>query len=338
MSSPLRIGIVGLQFGHLHVRSLLQEPGFRIVALADSHGDSPTARLARSLAPGARFFERGEELLEQTELDAICLSTSPVRRTSLLLDAVGRGLPVFVEKPWAVDSKAARELTEEVRRRKGRVMVGFSFRFHPALVRLRELLNGDLGHAWMLNAEYAFEWPIRAEHWMWSASGGAGFFNENSCHLFDAVCHLLGRPVSVAATTGNPRGAPGPEIAAITLGYESGAIAALTVGAVAAQPFEDFPRIDLVTANGQARLRGRHHIWESLQWALRGGSSVASFSAPPERLGTTRYTHAWRHFEEMVRARKPFASTPEEGERAVHLATAVFEAAQSQTTVHLESP
>ena len=132
-----------------------------------------------------------------------------------------------------------------------------------------------------------------AESWLWDPQNGNGFFNENSCHLFDAVCYLLGRPVSVMAQATNPMGAPSENAAAITVRFADGAIAALTVGGVGVGAVRQFPRIEVVTANGQARLSGREHIWDRLEWATRDDESVRTLLRPPEALGSTRYTHAF---------------------------------------------
>ena len=338
MSDRIRIGLVGLKFGVFHLRTLLQEPQFSVVGLADRHPESPSATQARALAPEATYYTNGEELIAAGGLDALCLSTSPAHRAPLLKAAVATGIPVFVEKPWAADPDSGEELVQFIREHNGRVMLGFSFRFHPAITRLRQLLDSDLGAPWMLNGEYAFEHPVPPGSWLWDPLAGGGFFNENSCHLVDAVCHLMGPPVAVSATTANPRSAPGPELAALTLSFAEGGIAALTLGAAAAPGLEDFPRIDLVTAAGQARLRGRHHIWESLTWALRKGGESQNFHTPAERLGTTRYTHAWRHFADCLRQGNAFAATPEEGQRAVRVIHALQEAARQNTTISLHPP
>lgn len=338
MEKRIRIGLVGLKFGHFHVRTLVQEPDVEIVALADRDAAAPPVARSRALVPGARFFTSGEDLIALDGLDAVGLATSPGRRAPLLRAALARGLPVFIEKPWAADLASARALATEVEAAQGRVMVGFSFRFHPAIVKLRALLAGALGPPWMLNGEYAFECPVPADAWLWSPTSGGGFFNENSCHLFDAVCSLAGEPVAVAAQVANPRSAPGPELAAVTLRFASGAVAALTLGAAAAGPLLDFPRLDVVTAQGQARLRGRHHIWESLDWALRAGGDVHRFTQSSEVLGNTRYTAAWRHFLDAIRRDEPFAATPADGVRAVALASALLQSARTQTFVNLPLP
>ncbi|MBN1580831.1 MAG: Gfo/Idh/MocA family oxidoreductase [Anaerolineae bacterium] len=335
MEKKIRIGVVGLGFGQHHVRTLANMDEARLVAVADRHPDVPGGLDGYARQYGAKAYQDGIEMIERESLDAVSLCTSPRGRAALIEAAAGKGLPMFVEKPWATDLPHARQLAELCQQYKAKVMVAFSFRFHPAIVRLRELIDGDLGPAWMLNGEYVFNWVPPAEAWLWDPANGNGFFNENSCHLFDAVCYLLGDPVSVMAEAINPMGAPSENAAALALRFAGGAIASLTVGGIAAGAFRDFPRIDVIAVNGQAKLSGREHIWDRLQWATRDGDAVYDIVRPPEALGNTRYTHAFRHFFECVRSGEVPSVGIKEGLQTVALAMAVYESAQTGQKVEI---
>jgi scyllo-inositol 2-dehydrogenase (NAD+) len=180
-----------------------------------------------------------------------------------------------------------------------------------------------------------FDWLPPPGFWLWDAENGGGFLNENSCHLFDSVCYLLGDPISVAAEAASFKGSPSEEVAAITLSFAGGAIAALTVGCLGAGAHHDYPRLDVVTANGQAHLAGRDHIWERLTWALRGSDETQTLTAAPERLGHTRYTRAMQHFLDCVRNGQKPSATIEDGIRSVAIAQAVYESAHSGHKVQL---
>ena len=329
----VRIGVVGLRFGLQHVRTLANIEEAQLVAVADLTADqlNPYARKY-----GAKPYRDGLEMLEQEELDAVSLCVSP-RDRALLVEAVARkGIPMLIEKPWATNLEHAHRLAEICRKHNATVMTAFSFRFHPAVVKLRALIDGALGEPWMLSADYVFSWVPPAEYWLWDPENGNGFFNENSCHLFDVICYMLGDPVSVMAEAINPMAMPSENAAAVTVRFAGGAIASLTIGGIATDAFHHFPRIDVVTANGQARLSGRNHIWEQLDWATRDSDVVHNIIEPPEALGTTRYTHGLRHFCECVRdGQKPSVGV-EEGVRTVAMAMAVYESARTGAKVLLD--
>jgi predicted dehydrogenase len=331
----LRIGVVGLKFGQYHVRTLANMDDVQLVAVADSSPDVPGGLDAYAARFGAQAYTDGLEMMERERLDAVSLCVSPRYREALIENAIQRNIALFIEKPFATNVAHAQHLAALCNRSTATVMVAFSFRFHPAIVRLRELLDGELGQGWLLNGEYVFSWAPPATSWLWDPQNGNGFINENSCHLFDAVNYLLGQPVSVMAAGGLFTGSPGEDSAAITLRYAQGGLAALTVGGIGARAYRDFPRIDLVTANGQARLRGRDHIWEALSWTLRSNTDVRSFLYPPETEGRTRYTYAFRHFFDCIRTGQTPSVGVADGVRTVAMAMAVVESARNGSVIQL---
>jgi predicted dehydrogenase len=330
-TGTIRIGVIGLKFGYFHVQTLMTMNDIELVAVADRSAD--TSYISRY---GVKTYKDGLELLQKENLDAVSICTSPKHRKPLIEYAAKNNIAMFIEKPLAATLEGARELEMLCNQHGASVMLGFSFRFHPAIVRLRELMNTTLGNPWLLNGEYMFDWLPPANGWLWDAENGNGFFNENSCHLFDAVCCLLGEPVSVMAEGANHKGSPSEEIASVTMRFESGAIAALTLGALATGTFRNYPRINLLTEHGQAQLEGRDHIWESLSWATRGSSELQHFVSPPESLNQTRYTRAFQHLADCVKNKQQPSATLRDGVRAVAIAEAVYKSIRTGEKVQVQ--
>jgi predicted dehydrogenase len=330
----LKIGVVGLKFGTHHVRTLANMDRADLVAVADRNPAVPGGLRDFASRYGARAYADGIEMMATEELDAVSLCVSPRSREDLLNEAVRRGIPVFVEKPWAADLNQARRMADICRDHP--IMVAFSFRFLPAIVRLRELMDDELGPGWVLNGRYVFQWLPEAGHWLWDPENGGGFFNENSCHLFDSVCHLMGRPTALSAHGVNFLGSPSEEAASVCMEFAGGSTAALTVGGLGSGSFLDFPSIDLITANGEARLSGRHHIWEQLLWAVRGTDAVKRLTAPAESLGSTRYTCALNHFFDCLENGSRPSATVRDGVISVAIAAAVYESARTGRRVEVD--
>jgi predicted dehydrogenase len=329
----IRIGVVGYGFGRHHVRTLANLAEAHLVAVAD---DARTDELARAAAQyGFTPYDSAAEMLRRESLDAISVCVSPRYRRDVLAAGAEAGVAMFVEKPWASSASHARELADVCRGSRRCVMVGFSFRFHPAIVKLRSLLDGELGPVRMLNGQYTFGWLPPPDHWTWDPDNGNGFINENSCHLLDAVCSLMGRPVRVFAEAGSFSGSPAEEAAAVTLRFAGGGVACLSCGGIGAAAFTEFPRISAATEHGQAELIGANHTWRELRWACRGDDAVRRFTSPPEQLGTTRYTHALERFCRCVRDGRGAPATVADGVLSVELAMAVVESARSGRPVTL---
>lgn len=331
----IRIGVIGLRFGRHLVRTLANMHNAELTAIADRSADLPGGLDGYAEHYGARAYRHGEELIEREDLDAICIATAPGAREALVTAAARKGLPMFVEKPWAPDLETAHRLAAICREHNAKVMVAFSFRFHPAITKLRSLMDGELGEGWLLNGEYIFNLNPPAGGWLWNPQSGNGIFNENSGHLFDAVCYLLGKPVALTAEAINPLSTPSEHAAAVTVRFASDAVAALTIGGIGANAHRDFPRIDIITANGQARLGGREHMWERLTWAIRQDEAVHTLVQSPEALGNTRYTHAFTHFLDCVAQGKQPSVGVEDGITAVALAMAVYESARTGKKVEI---
>ena len=331
----IRIGVVGLRFGQHHVRTLANMDEAQLVAVADRHFGLPGGLEAYAARYGARAYHDGVEMIEAEELDALSICASPRGREALLEHGARKGLALFVEKPWASDLADAQRLAQVCVAHDATVMVGFSFRFHPAIAQLRELIDAELGAPWLLNGEYLFNWRPPDDSWLWDPANGNGFFNENSCHLFDAVCYLLGNPTWLTAEAINPLGTPAEHAAVVTLRFESGAVAALTVGGIGTGAMRAFPRLDLVAAHGQAHLTGHDHVWDQLSWCTRGESALRSILRPPEALGKTRYTDAFGHFFHCIRTGQRPSVGVKDGVRAVAIAMAVTESARTGRRVAL---
>jgi predicted dehydrogenase len=274
-------------------------------------------------------------MLEGEELDALIVAVSPKFREPILAAAAARGIPMFVEKPWAADPEHAERLAALCGEAQATVMTGFSFRFLPAVVRLRELMAGELGDGLMAIGHYVTNWLPPAEQWLWDPRNGGGYFNENSCPLFDIVNALLGRPVSVYAETRECFGSPSADAGLVTVCYEGGAVASLGVGGIGTNAFDDYPRLEVLTTNGQARMTGRQHIWDRLTWASRDDDALHVMGPPPESLGDTRYTRALRHFCDCVRSGAQPEATIADGVLCVRMASATYESARTGASVDL---
>ena len=310
----MRIGISGLGFGTHLMHTALTRDDCVVAGVTDFAPE----RMAAASAQGIATFATPAEMVAGAGLDAMVFASTPHVRGDAFDAAFGAGLPVFVEKPIAGTVAQAEAL---VARAAGqRVMVGFSFRFHAPVQRL---LAADLGRPMLANGEYMFDWLVPAENWLWDPQKGGGFFTENSCHLFDVACALLGEPVRAYAEPVEDDRRNTATGAAVTLAFDTGARAALTLGCIATGGIRDFPRLDIAYENGQAKLEGREHMWTGLRM-VRRGQGVETMGADPETLGRTRYSDAFDHFLAAVRDGTPFAATLEDGLRAVRIADAIY--------------
>lgn len=329
----IRFGVAGLSFGQFHVQTLANLPGAKVAAVADLRQDV-SDRIADQY--GAKPFYDGTEMVRSGEIDALTICLPPAFRGDILKAAVERELPLFVEKPWSTNVKHGEELARITAASKAPVMTGFSFRFHPAVEKLRKLIAGDLGPVLAAQGSYLFDFLPPAERWLWDPENGGGLFNENSCHLIDLVCDLMGTPKKVKASGGIWFDRPSEEAAAVSLDFSSGAVASLLVGGIGAAGNHDFPSLTLYCRNGEARLKGRNHTWQELEWVLRGEKESRRLSAEPEQLGRTRYSDSMELFIEVISQGKEVPSPVADGLLSVRMAEAIYASIRKDQSILLE--
>ena len=335
MSTPLRIGVVGAGFGEFHVRTLINQDGADLVAVAD-HSEERSALIGSRY--GCASYNDAERMMDSEELDAISVCVSPRGRAPILKSAVDRGLSMFVEKPWATDGEHAAELASICAGATGTVMTAFSFRFHPAIRKAIDLVQGDLGPIRVGTGCYVFDWLPPADSWLWDPQNGGGIFNENSCHLFDVVCALAGRPIELLAYGVHDGDRPSETAAVVTLRFESGGTVGLSLGGLGSGANTHYPWFEGFTENGWFKASGANHVWQSVSWANRGAGETNQFEHQPEQLGRTRYSDAFDHFIQCVQS----GTSPEAGIDAgvlmVHVADAVRESLRSGKPQQIAAP
>jgi predicted dehydrogenase len=248
----------------------------------------------------------------------------PKHRRVLIESAGKRGIPMLIEKPWAGTVESGKELVELCNSFDLPCQVEFPIRCMPAMVRLRELINADLGNGWMANANLMMGWCPPPESKHWDPENHNGLLNECYVHLFDTLAFLLGKPKSAFSFGGSFRGSPMPDAASAVIEFESGASASLTCGGIGAACADGGHLLDIWTENGLARITGTQWLPDTLEWALREAkeSTVETFQAP-ERMTLMEYN--MRAFFNAVRRGDPVAATPEDGLIATAMAMAIQE-------------
>jgi predicted dehydrogenase len=134
--------------------------------------------------PGARTTTDFEDLLADPELDAVSIATPVVTHYDLARRALLAGKHVFVEKPPAQSSVEAEELVALAEERGLAFMPGYLLLYHPAVSRLRELLEaGELGDVLYLYGNRQNLGQIRRdENALWSLGA----------HDLSVMLHLVG--------------------------------------------------------------------------------------------------------------------------------------------------
>src|SRR5262245_2908987 len=135
----LNFGLIGAgAIAKTHVEAFAQRMDARLLAVADVNADS-AAKLAD--AASAKACTSVDELLNANlPLDAVVVCTPPSTHEEIALACVNRGLHVLCEKPFAVDSAAARRMVRAAVKADVILTMASKFRYTPDVAAAKRII------------------------------------------------------------------------------------------------------------------------------------------------------------------------------------------------------
>lgn len=138
----LRVGVIGLGIGRLHIEGWQQHPNVDVVAIADPD-------LERLAQVGAQFgiaarHASAEAMLAAGTLDVVSVCTPNKFHKALTLAAFAAGCHVLCEKPMALSAAEGREMLAAAQQAGKRLMINFSYRFSAQSRALKAQVDAGL--------------------------------------------------------------------------------------------------------------------------------------------------------------------------------------------------
>ena len=140
----MRGAIIGFGFiaANGHLPAYLKMKNVEIVAAADI---TPVRLdLAREMLPRANFYNDYKELLDSEELDFVDIATPPALHAEMAIAALQRGIHVLCEKPLAISSQEALNMTRTARENRAVLFPVHNYKHAPAVKRVRELIESGV--------------------------------------------------------------------------------------------------------------------------------------------------------------------------------------------------
>ncbi len=268
-----RVGIIGTGWGARVQAPAFREAGLEVVAIAGHNADR-TRRAAGEL--GLVAFDNWRALVA-SNVDIITIVTPPSEHLAMATAALEAGKHVLSEKPMALNVAEAEQLIAAARRHPDQLtLIDHELRFLPSFRAARERI-GELGGIRYAEVRYASPGRgdrSRAWNWWSDAKQGGGIWGAVGSHFVDTL-RFLGMEIEAAQASlqtiiderpleNAKRRVTSDDCALVNLRLEGGAIAAMTLSAVASGPDEP-ATITIHGEDGALRLMG-----EELLTALRG--------------------------------------------------------------------
>ena len=227
----IRLAVVGLgKMGLSHHSMINAHPRVKVSAVCDATG---YVLDVLNKYTGVPTFTDFDAMLAQVELDAIIIATPSSMHAKMVNAALAKGLHVFCEKPFCLDT-ADGEAATRIAHEKGLVnQVGYHYRFVGAFQEVKRLLDakaiGEVTHI-LAEAYGPVVMKPKGSSWRTQRSQGGGCLYDYAAHPLNLVNWYLGEPKAVGGTVLNKIfSAETDDEVFGTLFYENGTSAQISV-------------------------------------------------------------------------------------------------------------
>ncbi|MEV6222365.1 Gfo/Idh/MocA family oxidoreductase [Nocardia fluminea] len=284
----LAVAVVGygLAGSVFHAPLVAAEPRMRVAAVVTSSEER--AEQARAEHPGVRVWKSAQEMfVEDEDVDLAVIATPNRSHAPLALQALAAGLPVVVDKPFAVTVSDAEEVVEAAVRADLPLSVFQNRRWDNDFLTVRALMEaGELGEVRRFESRFERWRPVPKGGWreVGEAEDGAGILFDLGSHLVDQALTLFGPVVEVYAELDRRR----PDVKAdddafIALTHANGTRSQLWMSAVAPQLG---PRMRVLGATNGYTASGLDPQEDALRAGRRPDDGNPWGTVAPEKWGT----------------------------------------------------
>ncbi|WP_127592337.1 Gfo/Idh/MocA family protein [Paenibacillus lautus] len=208
----LRVGMIGYKFmGKAHSNAYRSLPMFFPEALKPEMvaicGRNVSAVQAAADQLGwNESVTDWKELVNREDIDLIDINAPSDAHKEIAIAAAKAGKHIFCEKPLALTLADAREMLQAAEEAGVTHMVGFNYRFSPAVRLAKKLVeSGRLGQIyhfrawflqdWIMDPQFPLVWRLQKE------VAGSGSHGDLGAHLIDLAHYLVGDMQEVIGTS-----------------------------------------------------------------------------------------------------------------------------------------
>jgi len=316
MKTRLPVGVVGVgALGQHHARHLASLTDVRLVGVYDTDA-SRAAKIAAE--HGTTAFGSMDDLLDRVE--AVTVAVPTPTHLEVGMRALGRGVPVLMEKPLAATVDEADSLIVAARRKGVQLQVGHIERYNRALRAAEPYLDGP---RYIESLRLASFQPRGTD---------VAVVLDLMIHDLDLVLHLTGSEATEVRASGLPVLSPHLDIANARVEFANGAVALATASRVAR---ERIRRLRLFQPNGYFSLDlatgGGEFMRVRNGWQPGTGRELSDVVErvvleAPEADALALELHSFVH---AVRGQREVVVSGEEGRAALALALRVADAVRT---------
>lgn len=196
----MHVGIAGTgRIGAFHARGLKESPLVDRMTVTDA---DPRRAAQVAAEVGSQCVDFPEDLFA-ADIDALVIAASTPAHATLLHMAADAAIPVFCEKPIALDLAATDSVIAHLERAGILVQIGFQRRFDAGYRAARAAVqSGALGDIHVVRLATHDPAPPPEEY----VAGSGGIWRDLAIHDFDIAPWVVGKPVVEVYSDGQANG------------------------------------------------------------------------------------------------------------------------------------
>jgi predicted dehydrogenase len=170
------------------LHALLSRETERAKRLASEHG-------------AKRYYTNVDDLLSDTDLDAVYVSTPVYLHCEQTVAAAKRGLHVLCDKPMAMNPQECQQMIDACEANDAHLQICFLFRFHSCFQAIKNwIAEGKLGKIVHARMPFLKSVPIPKGAWRGEPEkSGGGCIMDLGAHSIDLLWHIIGDICEVSA-------------------------------------------------------------------------------------------------------------------------------------------
>ncbi|MCP1102084.1 scyllo-inositol 2-dehydrogenase (NADP+) [Aequitasia blattaphilus] len=197
--TKLKIAVIGYGgMGSYHANTILakEKDLFEVVGIYDIDSN----RQAHAIQDGLPVYENLEEVLKDSNVDALLIATPNDSHKELAIRGMEAGKHIVCEKPAVMNPQEFHEIQKVIERTGRTFMVHQNRRWDPDFLILKELYeNKEIGEIFQIESRVhgangiPGDWRHKKEH-------GGGMLLDWGVHLFDQLLWMIDSPIKKIET------------------------------------------------------------------------------------------------------------------------------------------
>ncbi|MDR1638507.1 MAG: Gfo/Idh/MocA family oxidoreductase [Clostridiales bacterium] len=201
-AKKLKFAIIGTGWiAESYIQSIKLMPDIDVVAVADLIPGKAEKFLKRFDAEGPRIYPDHKSLIDNEELDAVCVCTYNTQHAPVAVYALDKGVNVILEKPMTVTVEEAAEVLK-AEKRSGKVLsIGFQPRMDENMRQIKRIVeSGELGKIYYIQTGGGRRRGIPNSTFIEKKTAGIGAIGDIGCYALDVVLNAIGYPKPLTAS------------------------------------------------------------------------------------------------------------------------------------------